>query len=156
MTSSDYLSSNTLHSHLNSNSCLNLSMASVHNTADELKKTSSSTTTIATTPSSSSPRLFYTPAPNIPNQTSFPPANLFRFPRPPGAPTLMRRNIEFKPPEQDVLDKNFIQTFALQNTQKENSSTTRKTFSLLNKTTFIICFCLFLRNKLYIEEIRYR
>jgi len=68
----------------------------------------------------------------------------------------MRRNIEFKPPEQDVLDKNFIQTFALQNTQKENSSTTRKTFSLLNKTTFIICFCLFLRNKLYIEEIRYR
>lgn len=131
MTSSDCLSSNTLHSHLNSSSCLNLPMASVHNTNDELKRSTSST---STTPSSSSPRPFYTPSPMITYKNHFPTPNLFNFPRPPGAPPSTRRSIEFRPQEQDVLDHSYIQAFALQKNQKEKSSTTQPTF-MSNKPT---------------------
>ena len=40
---------------------------------------------------------------------------MFAYPRhPPPAPTLARRSIEVKPPEQDVLDKNFFRAFNME------------------------------------------
>jgi hypothetical protein len=114
MTSSDCLSSNNHHPRLSIISRLNLPVPSIHNVNDELNKTLSTTTT----PTSTSPSNFHTPTSVI--QPRFPHPNAFAFPRPPPPPshaTLLRKSIEFKPPEQDILDKNFFHTFNME--QKE-------------------------------------
>ncbi|CAF0889442.1 unnamed protein product [Adineta steineri] len=115
MTSSDCLSSNNHHSRLSSISRLNLSVPAPNNTNTDSKNPSSCTTT----PTSVSPNTFYTPTSST--QPRFPQPNMFAFPRqpPPQAPILTRRNIHFKPPEQDVLDKNFFRTFNME--QKEET-----------------------------------
>ena len=123
MTSSDCLSSNNPHPRLSTISRLNLPVPSIHNTNDELKKSMSCTIT----PTSTSPSSFYTPTSVI--QPRFPHPNLFAFPRHP-PPTLSRRNVDFKPPEQDILDKNFFDTFNME--QKED-----KINKNLEKTTII-------------------
>jgi hypothetical protein len=128
MTSSDCLSKSNLQSHLSTKSRLNLSVSSANNiTTDELKKTSSNTST----PTSSSPNSFYTPP--LHHQIRFPQPNMFTFPRPPqpSAPILSRRSIEFKPPEQDVLDKNFFRTFNMEQKDDEiNDNTTNQGITL--------------------------
>ncbi len=127
MTSSDCLSTNNIHPHLSAKSHLNLPVSSVHNVTDELKKSISCTST----PTSSSPLHFYTPITQ--NPLRFPRPNMFNFPRPPQAPATARRNFVFKPPEQDVLDKNFIEAFNMeQKDEKMNiNSESRKSKILL-------------------------
>lgn len=57
-----------------------------------------------------SPQILFRPIGPIP-PVRYPPPNIFHFPRPPSASTLTRRNVEFQAPEQDILDRNFFQTF---------------------------------------------
>jgi hypothetical protein len=116
MTSSDCLSSNNLHPRLSTKSHLNLPVPTILDGNDELKRSSS----CISTPTSTSPNNFFTPTTGI--QPRFPQPNMFAFPRhPPPAPTLSRRNVEFKPPEQDVLDKNFFRTFNMEQKDDKKS-----------------------------------
>jgi len=120
MTSSDCLSSNNLLPRLSTKSRLNLPVTSIHNVIDEVKKTSSCTSI----PTLVSPSQFYTPTAN--NQHRFTQPNMFPFPRPPPptAPILPRKNIEFKPPEQEILDNNFFQTFDMKQKEKNINNNT--------------------------------
>lgn len=128
MTSPDCLSTNSLRPHLASKSRPNLPIPSVHNVTEELKKTSFSTLT----PTSTSPNLFHTPM--LPNQLPLSQTNKFNFPGPPHAPGLARRTVQFKPPEQDVLDDNFFAAFNMgqqdgkNNNTSENKPATGSTF----------------------------
>ena len=108
MTSSDCLPKNNLPDRVSTKSRLNLPVTSVQNGADELTKSASTTST----PSSSSPNLYFTPI--APTQIRLSHPNMFNFPRPPPPPpppVLQRKNIRIEPPEQDVLDENFIRVF---------------------------------------------
>jgi hypothetical protein len=117
MTSSDCLSSNNLHPRLSSITRLNLPVPSIHNVPNDLKKSSSFTTT----PTSTSPHNFHTPTATIPAR--FPHPNMFPYPRqPPPAPVLLRKHIEFKPPEQEILDRTFIHTFNMEEKNVSNKT----------------------------------
>ncbi|CAF3475281.1 unnamed protein product [Rotaria sordida] len=115
MTSSDCLSSNNRDHRLSSIPRFNLPVQPFLNTTNEIQKTPSS----CTTPISASPNNFYTPT--LIHPPRFPQANMLNFPRPPlplPPPPLTRKNIEFKPPEQDILDKNFFRTFNMEQKQE--------------------------------------
>ncbi len=124
MTSSDCLSTNNLHPRLSAKSRLNLPVSTVHNVTDEMKKSVSCTST----PTSSSPLHFY--APTVQNPVRFNHPNMLNFPRPPQAPATSRRNIGFRVPEQEVLDKNFFQAFNMEQ-KNEKTSQNQKSKSLL-------------------------
>ena len=111
MTSPDCLSSNNQYRpRLPSISRLNLAVTTDPATSDDAKKAASSA---ARTPTSTSPNMFYSPRPS--GQPRYFQPNMFAYPRhPPPAPTLARRSIEVKPPEQDVLDKNYFRAFNLE------------------------------------------
>ncbi|CAF3397978.1 unnamed protein product [Rotaria sp. Silwood1] len=117
MTSSDCLPSNNRDSRLSNISHFNLPVRPFLNGTNEVQKSSS----LSTTPISSSPTNFHTP--RLVNQTRFPQSNMFNYLRhppplpPPPVQALLRKNIQFKPPEQDILDKNFFRTFNME--QKE-------------------------------------
>jgi hypothetical protein len=127
MTSSDCLSTNNLHPHLSTKSRLTLPVSSIHNEPDELTKTSS-------TPTSLSQNSFHTSISHNQLRSSQP--NMFAFPRPP-APALLRRNIQFKPPEQDVLDKNFFRTFNMEQQEKNLNDSTTNIGIILKKNSMI-------------------
>ncbi|CAF4476849.1 unnamed protein product, partial [Rotaria socialis] len=106
MTSSDCLSSNNRDPRLSAIPRLNLPVSSCLNVQNQLHKSASLTTTPTST--SPSPNQFHTPTFVI--SPRFPPSNMAGFPRPPllplppSAPLLLRKNIEFKPAEQEILD----------------------------------------------------
>lgn len=124
MTSSDYLPTNNLHSHVPSKSRLNLPVPSGQNGTDELKRNAST----ISTPSSSSPHLFYTPTGMNPLRLSQP--NMFNFPKPPQPPGLSRKNIKIEPPEQDVLDNDYIQAFNIGQPDGKRSESQGRTRSV--------------------------
>jgi hypothetical protein len=134
MTSSDCLSNNNVHPRLSIKTHLNLPVSSIHNQNEQLKRTSSFTLT----PTSTSPNNYFTPTGGIQQRFSQP--NMFAYPRhPPPAPTLSRKHIQFKPPEQDILDKNFFQTFDMEEkVEKKSENTTNRGNNLLFTNKSII------------------
>lgn len=137
MTSSGCLSNNNHDDpRLSTRSHTNLSVRSFQNPSNELLRTSSFTATTM----SASPNNFYVRPPM--HQSHFPQANMYGFPRipppPPPAPTLTRRNIEFKPPEQDILDKNFFDAFNIE--QKPNKNTNHNTPNTINEGKQVFSF----------------
>lgn len=138
MTSSDCLPTNNLHPRLPTKSRVNLPASSIHNIkTDELRPSLSNPIL-----SSSSPTPYFTPIGNIPIR--YPQPNMFAFPRPPSTSLLPRRSSEFnKPPEQDLLDKNFFQTFNMEQKEEEkvndnkiNISTYYTSKSFIHKNSF--------------------
>lgn len=120
MTSSDCLSSsNRYRPRLSNASRLTLPIPSIHHITDDAKRAVSPSAS-SVTPTSTSPSMFFTPIGSL--QHRFPHPNRFPFARPPTLP-LGRRGIEFKPPEQDVLDKNFFRAFNME----QNNETSGKT-----------------------------
>ena len=120
MTSSDCLSSsNRYRPRLSNVPRLTLPIPSIHHMTDDPKRTVSPSP-LSVTPTSTSPSMFFTPIGSL--QHRFPHPNRFPFARPPTLP-LGRRGIEFKPPEQDVLDKNFFRAFNME----QNNETSGKT-----------------------------
>lgn len=127
MTSSDCLPKNNPQRRAPSKSQFNLPITSVQNGADELTRSLSSTST----PSSSSPNLYFPPI--GPSQIRLPQPNMFPFNKPLQPLGFHRKNIRIEPPEQDVLDKNFIQVFNMaqpdgtNNANSENQTRPRTT-----------------------------
>jgi hypothetical protein len=133
MTSSDCLSSNNQYRpRLSSVSRLNLPTSSVTNVTDDLKRTTLSTTTATatpTTPNSTSPNMYFTPLGSI--STQFSQLNAFSSCRPTplaaSSSTLLRPRIAFKPPEQEMLDRSFFNTFNME----QNDMTTKQTSDMM-------------------------
>ena len=120
MTSSDCLSSsNRYRPRLSNVSRLTLPIPSIHHITDDPKRAVSPSPS-SVTPTSTSPNMYFTPIGSL--QHRFPHPNRFPFARPPTLP-LGRRGIEFKPPEQDVLDKSFFRAFNME----QNNETSGKT-----------------------------
>ncbi|CAF4970899.1 unnamed protein product, partial [Rotaria socialis] len=70
------------------------------------------------------------------------PSNMAGFPRPPllplppSAPLLLRKNIEFKPAEQEILDNNFFSTFNM----KQNEPKSQNSENTINNSRLYFLF----------------
>ncbi|CAF4398402.1 unnamed protein product [Rotaria sp. Silwood2] len=130
MTSSDCLPSNNRDSRLSTISHFNLPVRPFLNGTNEVQKPSPT----CTTPISGSPNNFFTPRLAI--QPRFPQTNMFNYPRhppplpPPPRQVLLRKTVEFKPPEQDILDKSFFHTFDMEQKEKTNNKNSENTTNI--------------------------